>query len=308
MAQPAQTATIEKKPVSVSNLALGAFLNLCEVVTLGQPLEVTKTTLAANRTFSIGQATRHIWARGGIKGFFQGLWPWAVIEASTKGAALMFVSSEVEYLSKKYFQWGPLAAGAMGGIAGGCAQAYFTMGFCTCMKTVEITRTKGSPEQLAKSSFQVFKEIYAKEGFIGINRGVNAVALRQMSNWGLRFAFSRYTEDVIRKVTGKPESVPLSATERIMASFSAAFAPCLNQFFEVARIELQSKTPNPERPKNMNIYTCLKYIYRTSGWKGLYKGVTLRMALSGYQSLFMIGIGGHIKDLWAKKEAQLKLK
>ncbi|CAI8507090.1 unnamed protein product [Hanseniaspora opuntiae] len=122
-----------------------------------------------------------------------------------------------------------------------------------------------------------------------------------MSNWGLRFGFSRYSEELIKKFKGKGINDPLTASERIIASCSAAFAPCLNQFFEVARIEMQSKTVDPNRPKNMNMVTCLKYIYKTSGWKGLYKGVTLRMALSGYQSLFMIGIGGHIKELWNKK-------
>ncbi|CAI8507508.1 hypothetical protein ACO0OL_000379 [Hanseniaspora opuntiae] len=292
---------IEKKKVNVSNIGIGAILNLMEVCTLGQPLEVMKTTIASNRQLTMLQGVKHVYARGGLKGFFQGLWPWAIIEASTKGAVLMFSSSEVEYLAQAKLGYSSLGAGVLGGIAGGCAQAYTTLGFCTCMKTVEMTRAKSSAEEMAKSSFQVFKEIYKREGIIGINKGINAVALRQMSNWGLRFGFSRYSEELIKKFKGKGINDPLTASERIIASCSAAFAPCLNQFFEVARIEMQSKTVDPNRPKNMNMVTCLKYIYKTSGWKGLYKGVTLRMALSGYQSLFMIGIGGHIKELWNKK-------
>ncbi|CAO3606810.1 unnamed protein product [Cunninghamella echinulata] len=39
---------IEKKPISYTNLAIGASLNLFEVSTLGQPFEVVKTQLAAN--------------------------------------------------------------------------------------------------------------------------------------------------------------------------------------------------------------------------------------------------------------------
>lgn len=292
---------IEKKKVNISNIGIGAILNLMEVCTLGQPLEVMKTTIASNRQLSMFQGMKHVYARGGFKGFFQGLWPWAIIEASTKGAVLMFTSSEVEYLAQAKFGYTSLGAGVLGGIAGGCAQAYTTLGFCTCMKTVEMTRAKSSAEEMAKSSFQVFKEIYKREGIVGINKGINAVALRQMSNWGLRFGFSRYSEDLIKKFKGKGVNDPLSAVERMIASCSAAFAPCLNQFFEVARIEMQSKTVDPNRPKNMNMITCLQYIYKTSGWRGLYKGVTLRMALSGYQSLFMIGIGGHIKELWNKK-------
>lgn len=51
------------------------------------------------------------------------------------------------------------------------------MGFCTFMKTVEVTRTKSTGVQ--KSSIQIAKEIFDKEGIRGINKGVNAVALRQ---------------------------------------------------------------------------------------------------------------------------------
>jgi hypothetical protein len=60
--------TIEKKPVKFSNLLLGAGLNMFEVTTLGQPLEVIKTTMAANRTDTFGGAMGRIWGRGGILG------------------------------------------------------------------------------------------------------------------------------------------------------------------------------------------------------------------------------------------------
>jgi hypothetical protein len=58
----------EKKPVKFSNLLLGAGLNLFEVTTLGQPLEVVKTTMAANRGDSFVAALGRIWGRGGVFG------------------------------------------------------------------------------------------------------------------------------------------------------------------------------------------------------------------------------------------------
>lgn len=57
---------IEKKPVKFSNLLLGAGLNMFEVTTLGQPLEVVKTTMAANRSDSFAGAMSRIWGRGGV--------------------------------------------------------------------------------------------------------------------------------------------------------------------------------------------------------------------------------------------------
>ena len=59
---------LEKKPVKFSNLLLGAGLNMFEVTTLGQPLEVMKTTMAANRTDGMLGSVARIWGRGGVLG------------------------------------------------------------------------------------------------------------------------------------------------------------------------------------------------------------------------------------------------
>jgi hypothetical protein len=68
MGEPAAGTQIEKKPVKFSNLLLGAGLNMFEVTTLGQPLEVTKTTMAANRSDTFAGAISRIWGRGGVFG------------------------------------------------------------------------------------------------------------------------------------------------------------------------------------------------------------------------------------------------
>lgn len=58
-----------------------------------------KTQMAANRGQSMLSGLKSIYGRGGILGFYQGLIPWAWIEASTKGAVLLFTASELEYRS-----------------------------------------------------------------------------------------------------------------------------------------------------------------------------------------------------------------
>jgi hypothetical protein len=65
---PAPAPKLEKKPIKFSNLLLGASLNMFEVTTLGQPLEVVKTTMAANRKDTFAGAMARIWGRGGILG------------------------------------------------------------------------------------------------------------------------------------------------------------------------------------------------------------------------------------------------
>ena len=56
------------------------------------------------------------------------------------------------------------------------------------MKTAEITRHKQVQSGVkAPSTFAVFMDIYRREGLRGINKGVNAVAVRQCTNWGSRY-------------------------------------------------------------------------------------------------------------------------
>jgi hypothetical protein len=98
-----------------------------EVSTLGQPLEVIKTTMASNRKASMAEALKTVWSRGGVLGFYQGLIPWAWIEASTKGGVLIFTSAEIEKVASRN-GFGAGASGLLGGMGGGIAQAYATMG------------------------------------------------------------------------------------------------------------------------------------------------------------------------------------
>ena len=99
---------------------------------------------------------------------------------------LIFAAGEIEKVAKNAGV-GPGTAGLLGGMGGGIAQAYATMGFCTCMKTAEITRHKQAAAGIKPpSTWAVFADIYRREGLAGINKGVNAVAVRQCTNWGSR--------------------------------------------------------------------------------------------------------------------------
>lgn len=222
---------------------------------------------------------------------YQGLIPWAWIEASTKGAVLLFVASEAEYYAKT-FGANDFVGGIAGGMTGGVAQAYATMGFCTCMKTVEITKHKLAAAGVKPpSTFATFMDIYRKEGIRGINRGVNAVAIRQTTNWGSRFGLSRLAETAIRKVTNKDDAQKLNGYEKILASGLGGGLSAWNQPIEVIRVEMQSKTEDPNRPKNLTVGKTLKYIYSTNGVKGLYRGVAPRIGLGIWQTICMVALG-----------------
>ncbi|CEH14673.1 mitochondrial carrier [Ceraceosorus bombacis] len=288
----------QQKGFSWSNIAVGATMNMFEVSTLGQPLEVVKTQMASNRKASMVEALRTVWSRGGVLGFYQGLIPWAWIEASTKGAVLIFTASEIEKVAKTAGA-SPGTSGLLGGMGGGIVQAYATMGFCTCMKTAEITRHKQAAAGIKPpGTFQVFMDIYRREGIKGINKGVNAVAVRQCTNWGSRMGFARLAETPVRALSGKTEKDKLSALERIFCSSIGGALGCWNQPIEVIRVEMQSMAkaePGSNRPAKLTIGNTLGYIYKENGIKGLYRGVTPRIFLGIWQTVCMVSFADSLK-------------
>ncbi|KAF9183646.1 hypothetical protein BGZ51_000948 [Haplosporangium sp. Z 767] len=295
---PGQTAT--KKKINFANLGVGAAMNMFEVTTLGQPFEVIKTHLAANRQDNMITAFKKIYQRGGISGFYQGLIPWAWIEASTKGAVLIFAASEIEYVALGSGV-SPFAAGLIGGMGGGLAQAYTTMGFCTFMKTVEITRHKATGAAAQMSTFQVASDIFKREGIRGINKGVNAVAVRQCTNWGSRLGLSRLAEETIRKVRGTDSALPLSAWEKIAASAIGGGLSIWNQPIEVIRVEMQSQLKTAGRPEKMTIANCARWIWQTNGLKGFYRGSVPRFGLGMWQTICMVAGGDALKKFVNEK-------
>lgn len=304
----ADTVTLQakrpvRKPIDWTNLGLGAALQLFEVTTLGQPFEVIKTHLAANRTDSLLDAFRKLHARGGLAAFWTGLIPWAWIEAATKGAVLLLTQSETTFYAQNLIGLSPGWAAAVGGMAGGVCQAYTTMGFCTFMKTVEVTRARTGPGSDV-STWQVARDILKRDGVAGMYRGVNAVALRQLTNWGSRFGLSRATEWCFRR--NDPERA-LTVSERLASSIIGGALACWNQPIEVIRVEMQSAMKRDDWPANrtVNMWNVAKWIYQRNGVRGFYRGVTPRIGLSVYLTSVMVFGGDQLKErVAARREAR----
>jgi len=295
--------------IESSNLMVGAAVSMFEVTTLGQPLEVLKTHMAAHRDSGLRCAIKDVWSRGasgggGIRGFYQGLIPWAWIESSSAGAILLFTAAELESFSVNNLSVSPSAAGFIGGCGGGIAQAYLTMGVCTTMKTAEITRAKQSIQPLAaginsKGTMGLFIEILRKEGIQGINKGVHAVALRQCTNWGSRMGFTRVAEDTIRTARGRAKGSELTAGEKVTSSVIGGALGCWNHPIEVVRIEMQSMAKHSStRPQKLTIMNTMAYIYKEYGFKGLFKGVLPRMGLSVWRTVCFVSVADMARAWW----------
>ncbi|KAI9604281.1 hypothetical protein H4Q26_003895 [Puccinia striiformis f. sp. tritici PST-130] len=290
------TTTVRR--IEPANLMVGAAVSMFEVTTLGQPLEVLKTHMAAHRDSGLkGMCGIEVEAAG--FGDFIKAW----IESSSAGAILLFTAAELESFSVNNLKVSPGAAGFIGGCGGGVAQAYLSMGVCTTMKTAEITRSKQSIRSLttptnSKGTMGLFIDILKKEGIQGINKGVHAVALRQCTNWGSRMGFTRLAEDTIRTARGRPKGFELTATDKIISSVIGGALGCWNHPIEVVRIEMQSMAKHStNRPKNLTIINTMSYIYKEYGFKGLFKGVLPRMGLSVWRTVCFVS-GADMARAW----------
>lgn len=272
--------------------AIGSALQLFEMTTLGICFDNLKTVMAANRGDNLRTAVQKLYARGGLGAFWRGLIPWAWIEASTKGGVLLFTQTAVTNHSISQFDMSNELASGLGGVIGGVCQAYTTMGFCTFMRTVEITRVKR-----AESTLAVAAKIFRKEGIRGMYKGVNAVALRQATNWGSRFGFSRVIESVLR---GNDKERKLTKLERLSSSAVGGGLACWNQPLEVIRVEMQLPREGVVQ-KRLSISEAAKRIYAQDGVRGFYRGVTPRVGLSVYLTVVMVFGGDEVKQYFASR-------
>jgi hypothetical protein len=131
----------------------------------------------------------------------------------------------------------PAVAATMGGVAGGAAQSYLTMGMTTCMKTIEVTRNKElSRGGRIPGTVEIFFSILRTQGIRGVNKGVNAVALRQITGWSSRMGIAKAAEGPIRKWKGKSRTDILTIGEKITTSTIGGALSCWNQPFEVSHV------------------------------------------------------------------------
>ena len=120
--------------------------------------------------------------------------------------------------------------------------------------------------------------------------------------------FARLAESAIRNIRGVGENDKLGALDKILASSIGGALATWNQPIEVVRVEMQSmsKSASANRPAKLTVFNTLGYIYRENGLKGLYRGVTPRIALGIWQRICMVSFADYVKE-WVKGQEAKKV-
>ncbi len=64
---------------------------------------------------------------------------------------------------------------------------------------------------------------------------------------------------------------------------------------------MQSMTKDPTRPEKPTILSTFKHIVKTSGVKGLFRGVIPRVGVATWATICMVGFGDTVKAFVAPK-------
>ena len=174
-------------------------------------------------------------------------------------------------------------------MAGGIAQSYTTMGVTTFMTTVAVTRTEAS-----SSTIKLALNVIKLQGILGMYKGVHALALRQMTNWGSRFGISRATESAIEPFFEKPkagERPPVLL--KVISSTVGGTLACWNNPVEVIRVEQQKFSRISSTPISMR--EAAADIYRGSGVYGFFRGGVPRVLLSIWATIAQVAGGDQLK-------------
>ncbi|KAF7595115.1 hypothetical protein BBP40_007319 [Aspergillus hancockii] len=113
-------------------------------------------------------------------------------------------------------------------------------------------------------TFETFFKILREQGIRGMNKGVNAVALRQITGLSSRIGIARFTEEH----SGVNDWGALS---------------CWNQPFEVLRVEMQFTKEEPGRSFRPTMIST--------------RGVVPRVGVAGWATVCMVGLGDMMKDI-----------
>lgn len=65
---------------------------------------------------------------------------------------------------------------------------------------------------------------------------------------------------------------------------------------QVLRVEMQSMKDSPVRPASATVSSTFRYIVRTSGVRGLFRGVVPRIGVAAQATICMVGLGEIVRE------------
>ena len=156
------------------------------------------------------------------------------------------------------------------------------LGPCTFLVTAAVTGDKSI------TMGQRIASVWAKEGVKGFYPGGVALAFRQSTNWASRQGFTELIRGQLRVLFHKDEKAKLTVGQEALAGIIGGAVSCWNHPFEVARIQMQATAAEGKDGPKSGMVKVMSTIVKEQGVQGLFKGITPRILLGAWQTLFMV--------------------
>ena len=209
-----------------------------------------------------------------------------MVESASKGAVLLVSREAINRFCINVGVSKNVSAFIAGGGGGICQTV--VMSPCTFLVTAVVNKP-------GYTIAQCVRDVYGDKGVRGFYHGASAVAIRQMTNWASRTGFTEYIRNRAKMYkSGKVEGTRLTVMEESLCGILGGALACWNHPIEVCRIEMQSRTVAKE--PQLSIIGTLSHVVKTNGPMGLFKGITPRILLGIWQTLFMVSFANVIKE------------
>lgn len=216
----------------------------------------------------------------GLKTFYKGYYPWAMIQ-SMKGIPVLYTQSIVKENLIKYDN-NQRRVGVIGGLCGGFAQGFFQTPLQR-LKTEAMTMNNNNNF----NSTKLFKQILKNNGITGLFRGLTPMSIKKGLDWGIRFygieTFKSYYPEFYQTTPGK-----------FTAGLCGGFLSLTTLPFDVMVAKLQRSG------SNLSIKQIIE-IMKEGGIKSFFRGGAMRCVHSSYHTAIVLSCGNLYKDLIEKK-------
>ncbi len=277
-------------------LGSGMMATLTEMSLFGHCMEGTKIIRQATGN-SYPSIFKNLWREGGIRSFYKGYYPWAMVQ-STKGIPILYTQSFVKDFiinNQQFLNFNQnnieRTSGILGGMAGGVAQAFFITP-TQRLKIEALTEQQKKNSKPKINSSKLVVNIWKEQGLFGFYRGLSPMIAKKGIDWGIRFygveIFKNNFPDFYETIPGKFGA----------GAFGGALS-LLTVPFDVMIASLQKSQKESSFKKEFNNL-------RQLGIRHFYRGGVMRFIHTTYHTGILIGFGQIYKDVMESALYQIK--
>ncbi|XP_018027171.1 mitochondrial 2-oxodicarboxylate carrier [Hyalella azteca] len=262
------------------NLAAGGSAGFCEICIM-HPLDVVKTRLQLQKSggnpadphfyTSVFDCLRKTARHEGLTALYKGVIPPVLVETPKRAVKFLTFQMYKELMGASnpvtYF---------VAGLGSGVTEAILVNPFEVVKVAQQANKAKHSA---TPGPFVVAREIIAREGILGLNKGMTATIGR---NGTFNMVYFGLFHTINTEVLSPRQENWQNNLQKFFVGFGTGVLACiLNIPFDVAKSRIQGPQADPRNPKYRGTLSSIAIVYKEEGFMALYKGLVPKVLRLG---------------------------